>query len=374
MTRKDELRNLVDYPSDAHTRLKHTFYRRYIACWMGKILQGRFGSEATIVEGFSGSGQYSDGLDGSALMIATLYRDHIHSANFQHLRFVTNDLDPRRTSALNQRLIELPDEPRLEHAPLSPSKFEDITGLLQSTHSPNGRQTLWIIDPLGLKAIPWSAVEQCARRPKNDVIITLMVDELHRYRTNPVMDGLMTATLGGDEWKSLSPSLTTAESKAAVIALYRKRLKDLGCLTQSFDIEVRGRKARYSLIFATHHEAGLKCFNDARWSADTASGKGASASTGFEATLFEPDKSELEDAFEQLSGTYSFDDLSRRASILGFKDTHLRAILDALFDEGRAFRLTPATSPTNSPWPSGATIRLYASDEIERQEVDLDDD
>lgn len=28
MTREDELRERVDYPSDPHTRLKHAFYRR----------------------------------------------------------------------------------------------------------------------------------------------------------------------------------------------------------------------------------------------------------------------------------------------------------------------------------------------------------
>lgn len=67
MTRKQEIRDEVDYPSDTYTRLKHAFYRRYIACWMGKILQGHFGADATVVEGFSGSGKYSDGPDGSAL-------------------------------------------------------------------------------------------------------------------------------------------------------------------------------------------------------------------------------------------------------------------------------------------------------------------
>jgi hypothetical protein len=41
VTRKDEIRKQIDYPSDAHTRLKHAFYRRYIGCdrerWSGLV-------------------------------------------------------------------------------------------------------------------------------------------------------------------------------------------------------------------------------------------------------------------------------------------------------------------------------------------------
>ncbi|MGB3355489.1 MAG: three-Cys-motif partner protein TcmP [Mycobacterium sp.] len=374
MTRKQEIRDEVDYPSDAHTRLKHAFYRRYVACWMPRVLQGKWGSAATVVEGFSGSGKYSDGPDGSALMIAKLYRDHIHSANFHPLKFVTNDLDPRRTAALNTRLAALPSDARFEHIPLEPATFESIVDPVQASDSPSGRRTLWIVDPFGLKQIPWKAVASCATRLKNDVLITLMVDEMHRYRTNPVMDGLMTATFGSEEWKDLPTPRSTAESKAALIALYRKRLETLGCLTQSFDIDVQGRKSRYSLIFVTHHQAGLECFNDAKWSADTAGGKGASAVTGFELTLFEPEIGGLIAAFEEMSGLHQFEDLVENAARLGFKETHVRTVLDELFARGMAFRLEPATSPKNSPWPAGSSIALYTQIRVDLDEDELEAD
>lgn len=99
MTRKEDLRKQVDYESDPHTRLKHAFYRRYIACWMGKVLQGRWAKPGTIIDGFAGSGMYSDGLDGSAIMIAKLFREHVCRPNFQPLTYVTNDLDPKRCDA-----------------------------------------------------------------------------------------------------------------------------------------------------------------------------------------------------------------------------------------------------------------------------------
>lgn len=48
-------------------------------------------SRATVVEALFRSEKYSDGLDGSALMIAKCYGDDIHSPNFHSLKFVTND-------------------------------------------------------------------------------------------------------------------------------------------------------------------------------------------------------------------------------------------------------------------------------------------
>ena len=210
VTRKEELRMQVDYPSDPHTRLKHAFYRRYIACWMGKVLQGRWAKPGTIIDGFAGSGMYSDGLDGSAIMIAKLFRDHLCRPNFQPLTYVTNDLDPRRCDALDRRMKALPADDRIHHIPVGPKKFEDIVAEVRKQHAPPGTQTMWIIDPYGLKQIPWSTVSEIVKVPKNDAVITFMADEAHRYRTNPAMVSVMNGLYGDRSWQSIPDGLSTA--------------------------------------------------------------------------------------------------------------------------------------------------------------------
>lgn len=67
MTRKDDLPTAVHYTSDLHTRLKHTFHRRDVACWMGKILQGKYASPGTIVDGFAGGGARGPGVGGEGI-------------------------------------------------------------------------------------------------------------------------------------------------------------------------------------------------------------------------------------------------------------------------------------------------------------------
>ncbi|MCX5042453.1 three-Cys-motif partner protein TcmP [Aldersonia sp. NBC_00410] len=359
VTRREDLRSQTDYKSDPHTRLKHAFYRRYIACWMGKVLQGRWAKPGTIIDGFAGSGMYSDGLDGSAIMTAKLFREHICRPNFQPLTYVTNDLDPRRCEALDGRMKGLPLDDGIQHVPVGPKKFEDIVGEVRQKHAPRGKQALWIIDPYGLKQIPWSIVSETVTVPKNDAVITFMADEAHRYRTNPAMVSVMGSLYGDDSWKNVPDRLTTAQSKAALVKLYCDKLEALGCHTSSFDVDVARRYTRYSLIFATHHQAGLECWNSAKWSADPTSGRGASAATAFQPSLLEPDIQPLIDDFRKRIGVHDFTALVSRAQILGHTEPHVRTALDELFREGLVVRLSPATAPKNSPWPATCRIRIF---------------
>lgn len=60
--------------------------------------------------------------------------------------------------------------------------------------------TLRIIDPRSLKDIAWQDFSACAAREKNQVIITMMLDEIYRYLTNPAwwaIDGLAGSSEAG---------------------------------------------------------------------------------------------------------------------------------------------------------------------------------
>jgi hypothetical protein len=218
---------------------------------------------------------------------------------------------------------------------------------------------MWIIDPYGLKQIPWSTVSEIVKVPKNDAVITFMADEAHRYRTNPAMVSVMNGLYGDRSWQSIPDGLSTAQSKAALVKLYCDKLEALGCHTSSFDVDVARRYTRYSLIFATHHHAGLECWNSAKWSADPTSGRGASAVTAFQPSLLEPDIQPLIDDFRKRVGIHDFAELVNQAQILGHTEPHVRTTLDELFREGVVVRLSPSTAPKNAPWPATSRIRIF---------------
>ena len=368
MSRKKDVREKVDYESDPHTRLKHAFYRRYIACWMGKVLQQRW--PATIVEPFSGSGMYSDGVEGSAIVIARLYREHKCRPRFQALTAVTNDADARRTAKLNERISALPADSAYLHRPLEPAYFTDIIDPVIRDHAPDGRSTLWIIDPHGLKAIPWTAVSKCVSRIRNEAIVTLMLDELHRYRSIGVMEGVMNDVYGDDSWKHLPKATSTWKSKNDLAELYCEKLRALGCHAAYFNIDAVGRPLRYALVFATHHPAGLQCWNDATWSSDPASGSHVGVQSEGQLDMFGPQIDTLGVDLRAKPGEFTFPELVRRAGVLGFKETHVRSTLDAMFREGRVLRKSPRTAPKTRQWPQDCVVQVFADSPEEEQADD----
>jgi three-Cys-motif partner protein len=325
---------------------------------MPRILQGRWSGEATVVEAFAGSGQYSDGLDGSPVMIAKAYRQHRFHERFHKLDFVTIDKDERRVTVLTERMAALPEDKKFIHAPQEPGPYSERLAFVLEHNAPQGKPTLWIIDPWGLKDIAWRDVSACATRKKNEVIVTLMLDEVHRYLGNPAMEDVLTQLFGDVSWQTLNPQALVADSKEAIKHLYRQRLESLGCLTGAFDVQARGQTGRYALIFGTHHKSGLECWNDACWSLDETAGKGSSAQMSFS---FGPDVDGLRDYIESLQGsTVTFSDLHRWSISHGYKETHLRTALGQLSAEGIVMRVHPVEE-AKSPWPSDSVIQVFSS-------------
>jgi hypothetical protein len=120
---------------------------------------------------------------------------------------------------------------------------------------------------------------------------------------------------------------------------------------------------RYSLVFATHSDKGLECFNQTKWRMDRHRGRHVSEKRGLgQGNLFDdaPDLSSLRLWLEGLAGkALRFTELAGQALRLGFKESHLREELSRLADEGRAVREAPLDY-TASPWPSESLIRFYA--------------
>jgi hypothetical protein len=246
-----------------------------------------------------------------------------------------------------------------------------LPGVLER-HAPPGRATLWIIDPWGLKSIPWSAVSACAARKKNEVIVTLMLDETHRYLSNPAMSDVLDRLFGDSSWRKLDPSAPVAQSKQAISRLYRDRLESLGCHTGAFDVQARGLTGRYALIFGTHHESGLQCWNDASWSLDKNAGKGSSPQLAFG---FEPEIDRLVAHIRTLAGsTVAFGQLTSWAAANGYKETHVRQALDELLAEGMVVRIHPVAEERRSPWPGDAVIKVFAPNTDVGDNADADED
>ncbi len=152
--------------------------------------------------------------------------------------------------------------------------------------------------------------------------------------------------------------------KEALVSEYRKSLEALGLYTEQFGVRVRNDSPRYSLVFATHSEYGLKCWNPLKWKLDGYSGSGASARTINQPDLFGTSLDDLQQALAAHAGTEQpWTRLVTDATRAGYLDKHLREALDNLASEGLAIRVAPVDA--RSAWPETSVIRFYSPADVD---------
>ncbi|MGY1845458.1 three-Cys-motif partner protein TcmP [Modestobacter sp. SYSU DS0875] len=365
MSRKEELRNKTVWRSDPHTLVKHLVYRHYLACWMPKILQ-RFPA-ATVVDAFAGPGVYEDGPDGSPRLVAKAFLEHAAYARFGELRIVCLEQRADRVARLRDEIARLGPTPKLTFTVLDPGEFADQQEALAAaaTGGDAGRPVLWLLDPFNIKALPFDQVAACLSGRYHEAVITFFTEEMHRFCTQPGFSAALDEHFGSTDWRGVTTVAGQAARKEALVSAYRHQLESLGVLTEQFGVRVRNATPRYSLIFATHSQHGLQCWNPVKWKLDSYSGSGASADMLMQPDLFGTSLiTELQDMLRGYAGTeQAWAKLAARAARTGYLDRHLREALDGLATDGLAIRVAPVDART--PWPEGSIIRFYAPEDID---------
>jgi three-Cys-motif partner protein len=362
--RKTELGETV-WRSDPHTLVKHLVYRRYLDCWMPKILQSFPG--ATIVDAFAGPGTYTDGLDGSSIVVAKTFLRHKAYSSFGDLEVLCLEGRSDRVDRLRREVAALGVTPKLKFTIRDAGEFvAEQSSLSAAAHrGDSGRPVLWLLDPFDIKSLPFEKVAACLTGQRDEVIVTFFADEMHRFWTRAGWDGVLDRHFGSDVWRSATVHTSEGTRKEGFVAAYRDVLARRGLLTGHFGVRVRNESARYHLVFATHNGSGLVCWNPVAWKLDPFAGTGASAATAEQPDLFGvPYLEPLRAALKAHSGTEQpWRSLLTESVQRGFVEKHLREALDGLAEEGLAFRVHPMKSRT--PWPEGCIVRFYAPEDTE---------
>ncbi|WP_306366448.1 three-Cys-motif partner protein TcmP [Nocardiopsis sp. CC223A] len=365
MSRSEELKEKTIWLSDPHLQVKHLVYRKYMDCWMAKILQ-KF-PEASIVDAFSGPGIYQDGAPGSPILAAKAYLEHSARARFSKLNLICLEQRADRVEELRKQFSKPPSDPRLKVMIQEPGAFaEEQQRLSALARSGDPRRpVLWIIDPFRIRDAPFELVRRCLENRRDEVIVTLFTGFMHRFCEKAGYDETMDRCFGGEHWRAAVAVPGAGARKRALARAYEEGLKRLGLFTGSFGVRVSNTSEVYHLVMATHNEAGLRCWNPVGWKLDGYTGLSASADTAAADTLFadSPVVNALEAALEAHAGTErTWAQLSREAAEHRFVDKHLRQVLDQLAQRGLAIRVEPVTART--PWPEGCRVRFYAPKDV----------
>jgi three-Cys-motif partner protein len=368
-SRKSELRETV-WRSDPHTLVKHLVYRHYLECWMPKILQGL--RRGTIVDAFAGPGVYQDGLDGSPVLVAKTFLNHSAYERFGNLELICLEARPDRAARLKQQVALLGSTPKLKISVREPGEFmAEQPSLAAAAHRGEVRRpVLWLLDPFNIKSLPFEQVSACLSGPRDEVIVTFFAEEMHRFCTREGFGKALDRHFGSDRWAAARSVTSEGLRKEALVAAYCQALQEQGVLTGHFGVRVRNETARYHLVFATHSEHGLKCWNPVTWKLDSYAGSGASAATATQPDLFGVSHlDELRAVLRTHSGTEQpWKTLLTETVRRGFMVKHLREALDDLAADALAFRVHPTEAHT--PWPEECVVRFYDPEDAEVELVE----
>jgi three-Cys-motif partner protein len=357
------------WDSQPRTLIKHQVYRHYLQCWMGKIC--RTFPVSAVVDAFAGPGQYKDGPDGSPVVVAKTFLDHSARADFNELRLVCLEKRQDRRDHLASRMAQLPHTPKLKIRVLESAGAQESFAALNEAARFGAKAevpVLWILDPFNLAGVPFDLVQDCLLQPKDEVLITWFADEIYRFCEDPAKTDALDRHFGGGHWRTSLDTIGEGRRKRALLDAYQRRLEELPDVrTATFSISVKNETARYSLVYATHSDYGLACFNPVRWKLDPAQGAAASErrSLGQGDLLADtPIVSKLQAYLDDRTGqAVTFSELSREASRLGFLPKHLRQALDQMAAEGLAVRQEPLKATTR--WPEHSLIRFYPTPQPE---------
>jgi len=332
---------------------------------MGKICQNFLRS--AIVDAFAGPGVYLDGPDGSPVVIAKTFLEHSRVKGFNLLQLICLEKRRDRRDSLAQCVGALPKMQRLAiEVPQPCSILECFKTVRAVSHGSDlATPVLWIFDPFDISSLPFALVRACLAGPRDEVLLTWFADELYRFCEDPSKEAAIDRHFGSGGWREARQGRSESARKEKLLEIYQNGLRSLrGIHTGSLQIASKNETARYALVFATHSDKGMECFNGMTWRMDPYRGRQVSEKRSMsQPGLFDdtPLLTTLRGWLTSLAGqALSFDELTRQAGRLGFKVTHLRSELSVLAEEGLAVREYPLDQ-TRTPWPENSKIRFYAS-------------
>jgi three-Cys-motif partner protein len=267
----------VLWSAEPHTLVKHAVYKHYLRRWLPIMVQGKWKSEATYAEGFSGPGTYTGGEDGSPVIaLRTLILDPVLRTRCKAIRFLFVERDPGRALRLRQELARVSAPVALEELSEHGIDLEVRQGdcdpelmRMLSQHHAWGRPMLVVLDTWG-GAVDLAIVRRIAHNRSGEVIITFQPQFFTRFADDKeIVHG--DTVFGTDDWRRVS-ELASDKKNAWVIAAYRKTLHLAGFkYVLTFELVDR-RGASLFLVFGTNHERGLEKMKEAMWEVDEVSG------------------------------------------------------------------------------------------------------
>ena len=279
-----------------HTKAKHAILREYLKAWFPILASGN--KRIIYYDGFSGSGSYSGGEEGSPMIALNVAQD-CNLLNTE-IVFVFVESNKKRAESLRKSIEQekWPNNFRYEvYDGESENVLSNILGYLEKEDF-RIAPTFAFIDPFGVKGAPFSPVKRLLENPKCEVLVTFMTGTIRRFVTE--IPEHINELIGNPSAAEIIQASGDRVSKA--IELYQESLRDVAKFVRPFEMKSKSATI-YDLFFATNHPRGHEKMKEAMWKVDESGGFRYSDRIDPNLLKLFPDHPE-KDLAEELSGEF----------------------------------------------------------------------
>ena len=257
------------WPLEPHTAKKHEILRRYFEAWLP--IMTRWNDRVVYIDGFAGPGKYSQGEDGSPVIVLKAARDHDYRFETELVcLFVEDDLD--RYEHLNQVLAQIdPPLPANVRFQTIHGKFDEhLTQVFDELQEMKEKMapTLAFIDPFGFMHTPFSTVAKILKNARCEVLVNFMYEDINRFLKLPEHAVNFDRLFGTTEWREALEKPTPEARRRFIHDLYLEQLRKAAGYARSFEMLNQGNRTDYFLFFASNSLKGLEKMKESMWKVD----------------------------------------------------------------------------------------------------------
>jgi three-Cys-motif partner protein len=262
-----------------HTLAKIEIVRRYLYLWFSILGTNPQNKRLVYIDGFAGPGGYTNSAQGSPVAALQAANAAIEQSGtkLNEVEFSFLFVERQKEFAENLRsVVSATAWPPQIKWHVEEGGFDEKVGTFLDKLRQQGQRlapTFAFIDPFGATGLPFRVVADILSYPHCEVLLNLDSDGIGRLITAQEFEKNqenLNSLFGDRSWMELNPGAAMPILSAAVLALYKRRLRSLRQVRYVFAFAMNSRQGQlnYHLVFATQHPLGLEKMKEAMKAVD----------------------------------------------------------------------------------------------------------
>jgi three-Cys-motif partner protein len=253
--------------------------RRYLYLWFSILGTNPRNKHLLYIDGFAGPGQYSNSEQSSPIAALQAAKAAIErpGAQLDHVEFSFLFVEKRKDFVENLRAVISGSAwpPNIKWS-IEQGTFEEEVGKILTGVRQQRQQlapTFAFVDPFGATGLPFRVIAEILSHPSCEVLLNLDSDGIGRLITAQEFEKNqqnLDEVFGDRSWQQLDPTMPMKKLSAAVLSLYKQRLRSLRDVRYVFPFAMNTRQGQinYHLVFASQHPLGLEKMKEAMKAVD----------------------------------------------------------------------------------------------------------